>query len=375
MPDELSYKRLKQLAESHDLTKLTYTELLRSMRQDEKISQFKPSPVCQIDPRDSLRVVYSKSRLRRPHDTIPENSGAPPCPVCTGKTVGVVDITPLSEGYTFINKNLYPILYPHQEVSAGHHVVGAGGESSGHPAFGIHFLQWPSTHHERDYRNMPIPDIVVGLERLAAFESWCLHAEDSGLPVTDEREDGNHFGYVGIIKNQGYLVGGSLEHGHLQMVHTNIRPKRIIDDMEFARRTSSSFACHMLDNNPPELTIRQYDEGVRLLVPYFMKRSLDALIVPEDAGASYLHELDEQGLSGLARALKDATGVVHRVMPEMGLELAYNLVFHTGPIGGMYIELLAYTQQVGGYEHLGIYICQGSPELTTNAYRKALAEN
>ena len=37
--------------------------------------------------------------------------------VCQGETTGIIDVAELSEGVTFINKNLYPALYPFMRSS------------------------------------------------------------------------------------------------------------------------------------------------------------------------------------------------------------------------------------------------------------------
>ena len=60
-------------------------------------------------------------------------------------------------------------------------------------------------------------------------------------------------------------------------------------------------------------------------------------------------------------------------MPRLGRELAYNWIMHEGDIGGMYIELLPWTQEMGGYEQLGIYLCQGRPVTTVECYKELIS--
>ena len=50
-----------------------------------------------------------------PHDNHILNAKTPEqreCIICMGQTTQVLDMAKLSEGFTFINKNLYPIFYP-----------------------------------------------------------------------------------------------------------------------------------------------------------------------------------------------------------------------------------------------------------------------
>ena len=52
---------------------------------------------------------------------------------------------------------------------------------------------------------------------------------------------------------------------------------------------------------------------------------------------------------------------VTAIMPEMGREVAWNMAVHNGVAGGLYVEVLPYTQERGGYEMLGLNLCEGTP--------------
>ncbi len=361
-----------------DISNVSYNNIIQNLLSDKDIKENKPVGICQVDPRTNDRIIYSEARAKRPHDTKPMadsrwqssvNASMSSCIVCTGKTTSIIDIAETSEGYTFINKNLFPVLYPETKLRAGLKPAPAYPLSvSGNKAVGAHFLQWPSSVHERDFHNMDLSDIHIVMKRLAIFEEKLLHEPDSKMPSTGH----DHYGYVGIIKNVGRLVGGSVTHGHHQIIHTNIKPRKIEDDQRFRKDWNLSFAQYMLTQNPKNLTIKTYSKGIILLVPYFMKRSLDALIIVADISKSYIHDLTQEELFCLGEALHDVTNAIIELMPRLGREIAYNLVFHTGDIGGMYIEVLPYTQEIGGYEHLGIYLCQGTPESTVGYYKELI---
>ena len=61
-------------------------------------------------------------------------------------------------------------------------------------------------------------------------------------------------------------------------------------------------------------------------------------------------------------------------MPEIGRELAYNVITHNGPGAGIYFEFLPYTQETGGFEHLGLYVCQQNPKTAAARLRQLLRE-
>ena len=342
-----------------DVSKVNSIDLYRLVAQDPKILAARPDAQISVDPRNGLRIVYSPAREGRPHDHPPAPPPPPEeCIVCAGKTSAIVDIADLSEGRTFVNLNQFPLVFPlmtppFREIR--------GREPKGQGT-GIHFLQWTSSVHGHDLFNMPVEDIAIVVARLAALENT-LYRGGEGMP---EVRDGQH-GHVGIVKNVGRLVGGSVEHGHQQIVHTNVRPLGLALDAEFLRRAREPFVGMLLRKNPESLTIGDYDGRFRILVPWFMARPLEMLIITLDPEVRNLSDLDETGRTALASALRDAAETVTTLMPSMGREVAWNLTVHNGVAGGLYVEILPYTQERGGYEALGMALCAGSP--TTSAER------
>jgi galactose-1-phosphate uridylyltransferase len=232
---------------------------------------------------------------------------------------------------------------------------------------------------------MPLDDTFIVLKRLCLLEKNLLHSAQACMPLSYCHEDGNHYGYIGVIKNLGRLVGGSIVHGHHQVAHTNIKPRKIADYERFKEKGEKGFSQYLLESNPKEYFIKEYDGGVVLLVPYFMRRPLDAMILFRGGGASasgppkadaptkdYLHHLSDEELYSLGEALRDVMVALKALMPRMGRELAYNWIMCEGDIGGMLIEILPWTQETGGYEQLGLYLCQGDPESTANYYREVI---
>ena len=373
---QLSRTTLAQILQAEDITQLSLTQLTRFFQEEEQLSKFKPDGICQIDPRNGERIIYNSARARRPHDNQPPASeteevspAEKPCLVCQGKTTGVVDVADLSEGFTFINKNLFPVLYPSQTplpVDWGDSAEQSPG-SKGLEAAGFHFLQWTSSLHDKDWHNMSQSDRVVVMKRLAALEKMLLGAK----PMTDDQINGS--GFVSIIKNYGHLVGGSLVHGHQQIGFSNVMPRRVRDNWRFKQGMGQLFSAYMLENNPAELLIRDYGPAA-LLVPYFMRRPFDMMLLIKDVSQSYLHQLTEAEITAVADGWHDALRAIMWLMPSIGRETAFNVITNNGPGAGLYFEFLPYTQEIGGFEQLGLFVCQSNPRNSAAEIREFLEQ-
>ncbi len=141
---------------------------------------------------------------------------------------------------------------------------------------------------------MPLADCVVVMQRLAALEQKLL-------------EDGD--GHVLITKNYGYLVGGSLFHGHQQIVLSNQTPRRFLDNGRFHQTHNESFADFLLRENPPELLLKDYGTAV-LLVPYFMRRPYDMMLIMKNTSRQYVHELDDGEITAVAQAWQEGIQIM-----------------------------------------------------------------
>jgi galactose-1-phosphate uridylyltransferase len=343
----LGAEALAQILQADHLETLTARDVLALTR--EEIGAFLPDGQVQVDPRNGDRILYHPARGSRPHDNVPPADARlleRECVICQGQTTGVIDVAQLTEGFTFINKNLFPILYPFQGADV---------------AAGLHLLQWTSSYHHKDWHNMPPADCVVVMERLAALEEKLLEGCEA-LPAAGciDGQAGEEC-FVVIIKNYGHLVGSSLIHGHQQIALTNVAPRHFLDNLRFEKNQGESFAAYMLRENPAALLVRDYGLAV-LVVPYFMRRPYDMILLVKDCRRRYLHQLDPRELEAVARGWHDATYAIRAVMPRIGREIAYNVITSNGPGTGLYFEFLPYTQEIGGVERLGLFVCQESPE-------------
>jgi galactose-1-phosphate uridylyltransferase len=373
---QLDSKTLTNILQAEDIEDIPFHELVRLFQEEKGLSNFLPDGVYQIDPRNGDRVIYHSSRARRPHDNLPPQS--PPtdsgqeCVICQGHTTGVIDVAPLSEGFTFINKNLFPVLYPLETNKPDGSIdrrAQVPESKEGGSTYGFHFLQWTSSYHDRDWHNMPLSDCVVVTKRLAALERKLLADSREFMPPGGDWEHG----FVLIIKNYGRLVGGSLAHGHQQIVVSNVMPRRMRDNWRFEKERGERFSAYLLRENGSGLTLKDYEQAT-LVVPRFMRRPFDMMLLLRDTEKRYLHELTEMEVEAIARGWCDATRVIRTVMPEIGREIAYNVITNNGPGAGLYFEFLPYTQEIGGLEHLGLYVCQQDPEKVAVRIRELLEE-
>ncbi len=346
MTQQLSRDALSEILEAEDIEALSMSDLVSLVRQE--IDEDLPDGVFRIDPRNGDRVLYHSSRGRRPHDNVPDEVSTiheRECVICQGHTTGVIDVADLTEGFTFINKNLFPVLYPFEKPGV---------------ASGLHLLQWTSSLHDKDWHNMPQEDRVVVMGRLAALERMLLEGWDaSSSREADAQSDQG--AYVVIIKNYGRLVGGSLIHGHQQIACTDIMPRHFADNARFEREHGETFSSAMLRETPSSLVVKDYGPAV-LVVPYFMRRPYDTMLLVRDVSKAYLHELDRSELEAVAEGWHDAIRAMRHVMPRVDREIAYNVIANNGPGAGLYFEFLPYTQETGGVEHLGLILCQELPE-------------
>jgi len=349
---QLDIEQCKSLMRSKDITALEVHELIQFFYQEKSMAEYLPEEQVVQDPRSFDYIVYNSKRAVRPTDNHTEPNANSSCVICSGKTTGNLDLIHLSEGFTFINKNLFPILFPHKL------------NADIPQTRGFHLLQWTSSIHENDWLNMPLDDLKLVVKRMAAVEGYLISHTDAIFPRTKK-------GYVSIIKNYGRKVGGSLKHDHQQIGFSNIMPRRVKDNLAFQAAHKKTFPEFLLTENSGQLTIKDYGPAV-LVVPYYMQRPLYMTLVLKDTDKNFLYELSDEELEAVTEGWRDAIYVINSIMPELGKETAYNIISNTH--AGIYFDFLPYTQEFGGFEHLGLFLCQMTPEQAAVQIRKTLHE-
>ena len=370
----ISPEQLNKLIEAESIEELSPSELLFSFSSDRDI-QYDPGLIqTQIDPRNDEPILFNPVRSTRPQENI-DTSTAPShgvnlCPICEGQTTGILDLVELSKGHTFINKNLFPVLgLPGKDISSLREL-----KKSLHsvPGWGLHFVQWTSSYHDHDWQNMPLDDCVRVMKRLVAIEKKLIEIGFvvSGMNSIDHLLES---WFVSIIKNVGRAVGGSVEHGHQQVIASNIVPKAIHEDAIFKKKHQTSFSEYLLSENSEDLLIRDYGSAV-LMVPFFMPRPYNMILALKNHEISFMHEMSSDEITAVAAGWKEAIGIFQKIMPSMKREVAYNIVTHNSHHSGLYFEFLPFTQARGGLEHLGLSICQADAYQVADNIKKAIAD-
>jgi len=299
-----------------------------------------PDRRAATEPRSGFPIVYSEARAER----LALDPSV--CVVCENLTCPAVDLAELPGGdLAYLTPNLYPIAFPHAEPA---------------DLFGVHLVHWSSLRHDGGLPGADDDTAAALLRQLADAEELLLHDAPPEYPAAGE----GHRGHVGIIKNRGRRVGGSVEHDHQQILLCSAAPAEPAATVGLGPR--------LLEQTPDDLVVDRIDDRVTTLVPTFMRRPLHAFVVPRGPAVGWLHHMPEDLLRATGRALARLTAATSRVMEARHGEPAWNLVCHAGAGCGPVFEMRAFTQPLGGYEHLGIYLCEERPATTAGRLRDAL---
>ena len=373
MKTEITRDTITAQLENASITDISIAELFSLFEKEEGLRDFAPDGVSREDPRDGHMIVFNSKRAKRPHDNR-EGEKPKTCPVCAGKTTGIVDLAPLSEGYTFINKNLFPCFYLRSDAGEGAELslsrpLDGNREKA---SYGLHFLQWTSSKHGEDWHNMSLDDLVRVIQRLAALEKKLLFESAGHMPPTGPWHDGKQtYGFVTAIQNLGVAVGCSLAHGHQQIAFSNTMSTQTYNNWRFFRDRKQRFSEHLLAATPKALVVRDYGRA-EWIVPFFMKRPYYTMLALRDFTKQFLFEMDAGEVAAVAWGWADAARVMKGLLEEMGRAFAYNVVVHNGPGAGLYLEFLPFSQETGGFELAGIWVCQSKPEAAADALRENL---
>jgi hypothetical protein len=318
-----------------------------------------PERALGTDPRGDLPVAYSEARARR--------LGVSGCVVCGGETCPAADVAALPGGdVAWLTPNFYPVAYPFPDGRG----AGAGARDVLH---GLHLVHWSSLRHDGGLVGADAPTAAALFAQLARAEEWLLHHADAHYPETGA----GHRGHVGLIKNRGRTVGGSVEHDHQQLLLSSVpfaEPPATRGLRAALTAGAAAGGGARAGSGAGHIVVDEVDGLARTIVPEFMRRPLHCFVAPLAQDAGWLHHLDDAVRDALAFAIARLTLAVSGLMAASGREPAWNLVCHAGAGCAPLFELRAYTQPLGGYEQLGLYICEETPATSARRLAAALAD-
>jgi hypothetical protein len=106
-----------------------------------------------------------------------------------------------------------------------------------------------------------------------------------------------------------------------------------------------------------------------LVVPYFMRRPFDMFLIIKDTSKKFLHDLNNEEMETVCHAWQEATRTMLEILKSLHKEEAYNITINNGPGAGLYFEFLPFIQLIGGYEKIGLWVCQESPLVAAKTLR------
>lgn len=339
-------EELIQEAKKINMDPSTWEGAAKVIKNDESIGKNKPIYSVRNPLNDKL-IVYCNSRLKRP-----DNHGkSSECQICNGITTPIILA---GEDYPtpFINLNRFPYFHPNVTPLNEDDILIGGS-----------FLEFLTTDH-KEIHQISYEEHDSCLELMKQFEN------NLGTEIIYGNKE--YSGNFSVFKNTGKEAGASLEHGHYQIAFTNGSTSSFKKDFWFLETKREAIAEHTLNRskNNSNLIIQDYD-SVQIIAPYFARTPLEAMIIPKN-NIERVADLDDKTLKDLSRATLDLSRSLYHLMPGFGKPLAYNTVFHTGPIKRMYLQFSPLTQIHAGLEKVGIDACQLDPKTSAKIYRNVI---
>ncbi len=322
-------------------------------------------PELRKDPVLGRWVIISTERAKRPKDfrVEPEKKSVTPgkCPFCPGNekatppeifAIRPQDTRPNTPGWTLrIIPNKFPALRIEGEIDR--RGEGLYDRMNG---IGTHEVIIETPDHSKDLADLADPDFynVVYTYRKRIIEL----KEDKRLK------------YVMVFKNFGAAAGASLEHSHSQLIAMPVIPKRVIEEMDGAKRyyeyRERCIFCDIVMQETRERR-RLIDENNTFIAisPFASRFPFETWILPRSHKSNFEDTTDEE-LKDLCAILK---GCLRRLKKALNIP-PYNYIIHTTPITlkgiefyHYHLEIIPALTHVAGFEWgTGFYINPTPPE-------------
>jgi len=258
--------------------------------------------------------------------------------------------------------NKYPALKM-EEKEAALEKVGMFWKMKG---LGVHEVIIETPHHDKNFDNLSIPDIVLILKTYR--KRYLDLSEDKRIK------------YILIFKNYGINGGASLEHSHSQLIATPIIPQRIKEELigvkEYFNLNGKCIFCDYIKQEvkSKDRLVKETEKYV-VISPFAARFPFETWILPKSHHACYKETSDNDILS-LARIMKEILSKIKKKLNNP----PYNFIIHTAPSKEFstrecpdldkkyhwHIEIIPRLTKIAGFEWgTGFYINTTSPEEAT----------
>jgi UDPglucose--hexose-1-phosphate uridylyltransferase len=187
--------------------------------------------------------------------------------------------------------------------------------------------------------------------------------------ILDLKKD-RRFKYIVVFKNHGEAAGASLEHTHTQLVAMPIIPKRVIEEIEGARKYYDfKERCVFCDIVAQEINddvrVVSSNESFLAIEPFAARFPFETWILPKTHEPAF-EEIGRNEIMHLARLLKEILSKINAALNNP----PYNFILHTLPLQGdnrnwyhWHLEIMPKLTKVAGFEWgSGFYINPTAPE-------------
>ena len=322
-------------------------------------------PELRKDPVLGRWVIISTERAKRPKDfkSAPESKKITPkeCPFCPGNESATPPeiyairgdgSQPDKPGWRLrVIPNKFPALRIEGEIDR--RGEGIYDRMNG---IGAHEVIIETPVHEQDLAEMDLDSFG---EVVHAYHQRMLDLK------RDER-----LRYVMIFKNFGAAAGASLEHSHSQLIATPVVPKRVMEEMDGAKRYYEyRERCIFCDIVVQETKVRKRliseNNSFILVCPFAPRFPFECWILPRNHRSNFEDATPEE-LKDLASILKDCLMRLKKALNTP----PYNYIIHTVPItmAGIdfyhyHLEIIPVLTHIAGFEWgTGFYINPTGPE-------------
>ena len=331
-------------------------------------------PELRKDPVTSRWVIIATDRAKRPTDFVREKvtiHGSGFCPFCPGNEAKtppeIMAYRPDGSGRNQPGWTLrvVPNKFPALGIEGTLNRQGEGlyDKMNG---IGAHEVMIETTDHQLTLATMPIRRV----------EDVVWSYRDRILDLKKDRR----FRYILIFKNHGEAAGASLEHTHSQLIALPVVPKRVREEVDFAREyynyKERCLFCDII-RQEAEAGIRVVSEnqGFVAVAPFAPRFPFEIWILPK-VHQSAFEESQKYEFEQLARILKEMLMRLDKVLESP----AYNYIIHTSPLTETnndhyhwHLEIMPKLTKVAGFEWgTGMYINPTPPEEAARFLREAV---